>query len=106
MAGNGGGGGDVIFGGECCGGGEGGTDDPDMVIESGGGAGAIEEEGEFVLRADAHGGKLSNVGAILRCFLFAPQGDGGLVEADGDAANFEAGGDDGGPVAPGGKLAA
>jgi hypothetical protein len=35
-----------------------------MVDESSRGAGAAEEEGKFVLHADAHGGKLSDVCAV------------------------------------------
>jgi hypothetical protein len=96
MAGNGGGSGDMIVGSEGSGGGEGGAEDPDVVVKGGGWAGTVEEEGEFVLRADAHCGKLSDVDTILLGLFVTPLGDGSLIEADRDASNFEAGVDNSG----------
>jgi hypothetical protein len=65
----------------------------DVVVNGGGGAGTVtvEEEGEFVLRSDAHCGKLSDLGTLLLGLFATPLGDGGLVKADWDASDFEAG---------------
>jgi hypothetical protein len=60
-------------------GGEGGAEDADVVVELGGGPGAIEEEGELVLRVEIDVYDAVDEGAVLLGLLVAPGLDGLVV---------------------------